>query len=70
MMLEVSGLCAFYGENQALHGLDFALAEGNVVALLGANGAGKTTTLRAICGMVRFSGDIRFAGTPLAGRAT
>jgi len=70
MMLEVSGLCAFYGENQALHGLDFALAEGNVVTLLGANGAGKTTTLRAICGMVRFSGDIRFAGTPLAGRAT
>jgi len=70
MMLEVSGLCSFYGENQALHGLDFALAEGNVVTLLGANGAGKTTTLRAICGMVRFSGDIRFAGTPLAGRAT
>lgn len=70
MMLEVSGLCAFYGENQALHGLDFALTEGNVVALLGANGAGKTTTLRAICGMVRFSGDILFDGTPLAGRAT
>jgi branched-chain amino acid transport system ATP-binding protein len=69
-MLEVRGLCAFYGENQALHGLDFALAEGSVVTLLGANGAGKTTTLRAICGMVRFSGDVRFEGTPLAGRAT
>jgi branched-chain amino acid transport system ATP-binding protein len=69
-MLEVRGLCAFYGENQALHGLDFALAESNVVTLLGANGAGKTTTLRAICGMVRFSGDIRFEGTQLAGRAT
>jgi branched-chain amino acid transport system ATP-binding protein len=69
-MLEVRGLCAFYGENQALHGLDFALAESNVVTLLGANGAGKTTTLRAICGMVRFSGDIRFEETPLAGRAT
>ena len=70
MMLEVRGLCAFYGENQALHGLDFALAEGGIVTLLGANGAGKTTTLRAICGMVRFSGEIRFDGTPLAGRPT
>jgi branched-chain amino acid transport system ATP-binding protein len=70
MMLEVRGLCAFYGTNQALHGLDFALDEGNIVTLLGANGAGKTTTLRALCGMVRMSGEISFDGKPLAGRAT
>ncbi|HEY1430731.1 MAG TPA: ABC transporter ATP-binding protein [Stellaceae bacterium] len=70
MMLEVSGLRAFYGQSQALHGLDFTLAEGSIVTLLGANGAGKTTTLRAICGMVRMSGDIRFDGKPIAGRAT
>jgi branched-chain amino acid transport system ATP-binding protein len=70
MMLEVNGLRAFYGQSQALHGLDFALAEGSIVTLLGANGAGKTTTLRAICGMVRMSGDIRFDGKPIAGRAT
>ena len=70
MMLEVRELRAFYRENQALHGLDFALGEGSIVTLLGANGAGKTTTLRAICGMVRFTGDIRFDGTSLAGRAT
>jgi branched-chain amino acid transport system ATP-binding protein len=70
MMLEVRGLCAFYGENQALHGLDFALDEGNIVTLLGANGAGKTTTLRALCGMVRLSGEIRFDGKSLLGRAT
>ena len=44
MMLEVGGLCAFYGQNQALHGLDFGLAERGIVTLLGANGAGKTTT--------------------------
>src|SRR5258708_15426337 len=69
-MLEVRGLCAFYGENQALHGLDFALDEGNIVTLLGANGAGKTTTLRALCGMVRLSGEIRFDGKSLLGRAT
>ena len=70
MMLEVRGLCAFYGPNQALHGLDFVLDEGNIVTLLGANGAGKTTTLRALCGMVRMSGEIRFAGKPLGARAT
>jgi branched-chain amino acid transport system ATP-binding protein len=70
MMLEVSGLRAFYGQSQALHGLDFTLAEGSIVTLLGANGAGKTTTLRALCGMVRMSGEIRFDGAPIAGRAT
>jgi len=70
MMLEVRGLRAFYGQNQALHGLDFELDEGKIVTLLGANGAGKTTTLRAICGMVRMSGEIRFDGKAIAGRAT
>ena len=70
MMLEVRGLCAFYGQSQALYGLDFALEEGAIVTLLGANGAGKTTTLRALCGMVRMTGDIRFDGKPIAGRAT
>ncbi|HEX9534515.1 MAG TPA: ABC transporter ATP-binding protein [Stellaceae bacterium] len=70
MMLEVRELCAFYGENQALHGLDFALDEGNIVTLLGANGAGKTTTLRALCGIVRVGGEVRFDGKSLLGRAT
>jgi branched-chain amino acid transport system ATP-binding protein len=70
MMLEVRELCAFYGENQALHGLDFALDEGNIVTLLGANGAGKTTTLRALCGTVRLGGEVRFDGKSLQGRAT
>ncbi len=70
MMLEVRGLCAYYGQSQALHGLDFALDEGAVVTLLGANGAGKTTTLRALCGMVRMAGEVRFAGRPIGGRAT
>ncbi len=69
-MLEVRRLCAFYGQNQALHGLDFALAEGRIVTLLGANGAGKTTTLRALCGMVRMTGEISFDGKPIASRAT
>ncbi|MBO0734959.1 MAG: ABC transporter ATP-binding protein [Alphaproteobacteria bacterium] len=69
-MLEVRSLHAYYGQNEALHGIEFALPEGGMVALLGANGAGKTTTLRAVCGMVRTTGEIRFDGTSIAGRTT
>jgi branched-chain amino acid transport system ATP-binding protein len=70
MLLEVRGLRAYYGETQALHGLDFMLEEGGITTLLGANGAGKTTTLRALCGMVRTAGDIVFDGSRLTGQAT
>ena len=69
-LLEARGLCAFYGATQVLFGLDLAVEDGGVTALLGANGAGKTTTLRALSGMVRTRGDIRFAGRSLAGLAT
>jgi branched-chain amino acid transport system ATP-binding protein len=69
-LLEGRGLCAFYGATQVLFGLDLAVADGGVTALLGANGAGKTTTLRALSGMVRTRGDIRFDGRSLAGLAT
>jgi branched-chain amino acid transport system ATP-binding protein len=70
MMLSVAGLHAFYGESQALHGIDFTLDKGGIITLLGANGAGKTTVLRALCGMVRMTGEIRFDDRPIAGRAT
>jgi branched-chain amino acid transport system ATP-binding protein len=70
MLLETAGLCAFYGATQVLFGLDLTVAEGGVTTLLGANGAGKTTTLRAICGMVHVTGDIRFCGQSLVGCAT
>ena len=64
-MLNVRDLRAYYGQVQALHGLEFGLNEGSVTTLLGANGAGKTTTLRAICNMVRTTGSIEFDGAPL-----
>ena len=70
MMLEVEHLDAFYGENQALFGVAFGLEAGRVRTLLGANGAGKTTVLRALCGMVRTYGDIRFDGKLITGWAT
>jgi len=70
IVLETAGLCAFYGATQVLFGLDIKVTEGGATALLGANGAGKTTTLRAISGMVRITGAIRFGGRSLAGRAS
>ena len=69
-LLEVRNLRAGYGPTEVLHGLDFTIAEGTITALLGANGAGKTTTLRALCGMVRTSGEVFFAGERISGRAT
>ena len=69
-MLNVRDLRAYYGQVQALHGLEFGLNEGSLTTLLGANGAGKTTTLRAICNMVRTTGSIEFEGAPLAGRSS
>jgi branched-chain amino acid transport system ATP-binding protein len=69
-MLNVRDLRAYYGQVQALHGLEFGLNEGSMTTLLGANGAGKTTTLRAICNMVRSTGAIEFDGATLAGRST
>jgi branched-chain amino acid transport system ATP-binding protein len=48
----------------------FAVAEGGITTVLGANGAGKTTALRAVCGMVETSGEIRFDGRRIDGRAT
>jgi branched-chain amino acid transport system ATP-binding protein len=67
-LLEAANLGAFYGPTQALHDLSFALEEGGITTLLGANGAGKTTTLRAISGLVRTTGEIRFEGGRIDGR--
>jgi len=69
-LLEVRGLRAGYGAGEVLHGIDFTVAPGGVTALLGANGAGKTTTLRAVCGLLRRAGEIRFDGARIEAAAT
>ena len=61
-LLELRGVEARYGPIKALHGVSLTVAEGEIVALLGANGAGKTTTLRAVSGTVRHTGEIVFEG--------
>jgi branched-chain amino acid transport system ATP-binding protein len=50
--LRVTDLHAFYGESHILHGVDFTVARGEVVTLLGRNGAGRTTTLKALLGLI------------------
>src|SRR5213083_786514 len=69
-LLEVEGLEAQYGWTKVLHGIRFAVEDGGITTILGANGAGKTTTLRAVCGMVRTAGEIRFDAQQIAGRPT
>jgi len=65
-LLELSGVEARYGPIKALHGVSLTVADGEIVALLGANGAGKTTTLRAVSGTVRHTGEIAFEGKQIA----
>jgi len=67
-LLQVDELHAWYGESHILHGMSFAVAEGELVTLLGRNGAGKTTTLRAIMGILpQRRGSVVFRGTELVG---
>jgi branched-chain amino acid transport system ATP-binding protein len=62
-LLSVRGLEAWYGESHVLHGIDFDVAPGEVVTLLGRNGAGKTTTLKSIIGIMgKRKGSIKLEG--------
>jgi len=67
-LLATRDLIAFYGDAQALFGIDFELDAGEMVAVIGANGAGKSTFMKAVTGLVKASADaIRFQGQPIGG---
>ena len=69
--LEVKDLHGWYGESHVLHGVDFHVAEGEVVTLLGRNGAGRTSTLRAIMGLIGTrKGSVKIHGTETIALAT
>jgi branched-chain amino acid transport system ATP-binding protein len=62
-LLSIGALESGYGKIRVLHGIDFQVSAGEVVALLGPNGAGKTTLLRALSGLLPVnSGDVHFGG--------
>ena len=67
-LLSTHQLKARYGDFQALYGVDFEIAVGEVVALIGANGAGKSTLLKSIMGLIKVAPDmVRLDGQPVGG---
>ncbi len=69
-MLAVEGLRAGYGAAQILDGVSFSVRKGAVTALLGRNGAGKSTTFKAIVGLVRREGSVRYLGREIVREET
>ena len=68
-MLELRSVRTYYGNIQALKGIDLLVNRGEIITLIGANGAGKSTTLMSICGVVPpREGDILFEGESITGR--
>lgn len=67
-LLQTHGLTAHYGDAQALFGIDFHLAESEMVAIIGANGAGKSTLLKALTGLLPVAREaVHFRGEALGG---
>jgi branched-chain amino acid transport system ATP-binding protein len=70
MILKADGLHAFYGTSHVLHGVDFHVARGETVALMGRNGMGKTTLLRSVLGLLPVRrGRVEVHGTDMTGAA-
>jgi branched-chain amino acid transport system ATP-binding protein len=69
-LLTVENLNAGYGSLQVLFDVSLDVRAGEVVALMGSNGAGKTTTMRALTGLLKRTGRIRFAGREITNTAT
>jgi branched-chain amino acid transport system ATP-binding protein len=69
-LLSTSALTAFYGDFQALFGVDFEIGAGEIVAIIGANGAGKSTFLKSVTGLLKARpGSIVFDDSPIGGMA-
>jgi branched-chain amino acid transport system ATP-binding protein len=67
-LLEAKGLHTYYGPSHILHGIDFRIAPGETVALMGRNGMGKTTLLRSLLGLTPpRRGEVRVKGAAMTG---
>ena len=70
-LLSIEGLSVYYQQFRALHGIDIAVGQGEIVSIIGANGAGKSSLLKAIVSQVdRIEGRIQFAGANIANQPT
>ena len=67
-MLKVKGLHAYYGKSHVLHGVDFHVGKGEIVALLGRNGSGRSTTAKAVMGLVDAAGEIVWQDQRITGK--
>jgi len=67
-MLRIQGLHAFYGKSHVLHGVDFQVGNGEILALLGRNGSGRSTTAKAIMGLVDAQGSVQWKGQEVLGK--
>jgi branched-chain amino acid transport system ATP-binding protein len=67
-VLKVINLHAYYGKSHILQGVNFDVAEGEIVSLLGRNGVGRSTTVKTIMGEVDPQGSIEFKGQEIAGK--
>ncbi|HLZ20057.1 MAG TPA: ATP-binding cassette domain-containing protein, partial [Smithellaceae bacterium] len=65
LLLSVSGLSVSYESIRAVDDISFDVARGEIVTLIGANGAGKSSILRAISGLIPYTGSIAYAGKDL-----
>ncbi len=69
-LIETRGLTAFYGDFQALFGIDFAVEDGETVAIIGSNGAGKSTFLKTLSGLIATRAEsVVFGGEAIGGMA-
>jgi branched-chain amino acid transport system ATP-binding protein len=67
-LLQTHGLKSWYGDFQALYGVDFEVREGEMVAIIGANGAGKSTFLKTLTGLLKAPAEsVRFEGRAIGG---
>jgi iron complex transport system ATP-binding protein len=62
--LEIRGVRVAYDGHDVLTGVSLAVPTGGWLGLIGPNGSGKTTLLRAVCGLIRFDGEVRLDGEP------
>ncbi len=67
-MLRLEDVHAFYGKSHVLHGVQFEVGAGEIVALLGRNGSGRSTTVKTIMGLVEGTGSIRWRDEEILGR--